>query len=197
MLRGRSRVVAKQTLAADHRSHPQPPPPPHHNPHPHNPPPFYWFLSRFRQFAVRTPETPSFQNRDGGTRHFGGRVRGRSWEADARGISLVVSAGRSKLVLFGAEVGVRTGDPVSADDPAATTHVRFVDNMRRGKSSRRGEGESFLSSCYTCKKMIEPTEDIYIYGGEKAFCSWDCRHTEILRDTALNLDHDDDGQDVM
>lgn len=44
--------------------------------------------------------------------------------------------------------------------------------------------ESFLSSCHTCKKSIEQNADIYIYRGEKAFCSSDCRYQEILRDEA-------------
>ncbi|XP_030545962.2 protein MARD1-like [Rhodamnia argentea] len=44
--------------------------------------------------------------------------------------------------------------------------------------------DSFLSSCYTCKKGIEQDADIYIYRGEKAFCSSDCRYQEILQDEA-------------
>ncbi|KAF8006525.1 hypothetical protein BT93_K0734 [Corymbia citriodora subsp. variegata] len=44
--------------------------------------------------------------------------------------------------------------------------------------------DSFLSSCYTCKKSIEQNADIYIYRGEKAFCSSECRYREILRDEA-------------
>ncbi|KAL6626866.1 hypothetical protein ACP70R_030592 [Stipagrostis hirtigluma subsp. patula] len=39
-------------------------------------------------------------------------------------------------------------------------------------------GEDFLSSCFTCKKKLEGN-DIYIYRGEKAFCSASCRDHEI------------------
>ncbi|KAL8267059.1 hypothetical protein R6Q59_004403 [Mikania micrantha] len=39
--------------------------------------------------------------------------------------------------------------------------------------------ENFLSFCYSCKKKLEG-EDIYMYRGEKAFCSWNCRSEEIL-----------------
>ncbi|KAL9430963.1 hypothetical protein AB3S75_026202 [Citrus x aurantiifolia] len=42
--------------------------------------------------------------------------------------------------------------------------------------------ENFLSFCYTCKKNLEQTNDIYIYRGEKAFCSQECRYQEMLRD---------------
>ncbi|XP_057466852.1 FCS-Like Zinc finger 10-like [Actinidia eriantha] len=37
----------------------------------------------------------------------------------------------------------------------------------------------FLSFCYSCQKKLEG-EDIYMYRGEKAFCSWGCRSQEIL-----------------
>ncbi|XP_031372684.1 FCS-Like Zinc finger 11-like [Punica granatum] len=39
-----------------------------------------------------------------------------------------------------------------------------------------------LSSCYSCKKPLEEGKDIYIYRGEKAFCSVECRWNEISFD---------------
>lgn len=36
-----------------------------------------------------------------------------------------------------------------------------------------------MSSCFTCKKKLEGN-DIYIYRGEKAFCSANCRDQQIL-----------------
>ncbi|XP_030543408.1 FCS-Like Zinc finger 8 [Rhodamnia argentea] len=44
----------------------------------------------------------------------------------------------------------------------------------------RFPSESFLSFCYTCKKNLGDGEDIYIYRGEKAFCSGECRSQQIL-----------------
>ncbi|KAK9083815.1 hypothetical protein Scep_030286 [Stephania cephalantha] len=38
----------------------------------------------------------------------------------------------------------------------------------------------FLSFCYTCEKSLDHGKDIYIYRGEKAFCSHECRDQEIL-----------------
>ncbi|GAB4837376.1 hypothetical protein Ancab_002254 [Ancistrocladus abbreviatus] len=38
----------------------------------------------------------------------------------------------------------------------------------------------FLSFCCFCKKKLEEGKDIYMYRGEKAFCSLDCRLEEIL-----------------
>ncbi|XVF21746.1 hypothetical protein REPUB_Repub12eG0116700 [Reevesia pubescens] len=46
--------------------------------------------------------------------------------------------------------------------------------------------ESFLSFCHTCKKNLEQKIDIYIYRGEKAFCSQECRYQEMLLDGEEN-----------
>ncbi|KAF8051645.1 hypothetical protein N665_1686s0001 [Sinapis alba] len=40
----------------------------------------------------------------------------------------------------------------------------------------------FLSLCYTCKNKLGPKQDIYIYRGEKGFCSSECRYQEMLLD---------------
>ncbi|KAF8034003.1 hypothetical protein BT93_C0318 [Corymbia citriodora subsp. variegata] len=63
----------------------------------------------------------------------------------------------------------------------------------RGESVRRagrvGGGEGgpvfqtldFLNSCQFCGKKLHG-EDIYMYRGEKAFCSAECRSTQIMKD---------------
>ncbi|CAI0422777.1 unnamed protein product [Linum tenue] len=40
--------------------------------------------------------------------------------------------------------------------------------------------EEFLSCCYSCKKKLDNGDHTYMYRGEKAFCSCDCRSEEIL-----------------
>ncbi|WJX12131.1 hypothetical protein P8452_02662 [Trifolium repens] len=45
---------------------------------------------------------------------------------------------------------------------------------------------NFLSFCHTCKNHLEHTKDIFIYRGEKAFCSQECRHKEMVLDGAEN-----------
>ncbi|KAJ7977371.1 protein MARD1-like [Quillaja saponaria] len=50
--------------------------------------------------------------------------------------------------------------------------------------------ENFLSFCYTCKKNLEQTKDIFIYRGEKAFCSRQCRYQEMLLDDVENSEFD-------
>lgn len=40
--------------------------------------------------------------------------------------------------------------------------------------------ESFLSFCFTCKKRLGHGQDIYMYRGEKGFCSSECRLKEMM-----------------
>uniref|UniRef100_A0A5B6YG64 FLZ-type domain-containing protein n=1 Tax=Davidia involucrata TaxID=16924 RepID=A0A5B6YG64_DAVIN len=51
--------------------------------------------------------------------------------------------------------------------------------------------ENFLSFCYTCKKNLGQGKDIYMYRGEKAFCSRECRGQEMLFDGVENSESDD------
>ncbi|XVE81639.1 hypothetical protein DITRI_Ditri15bG0081300 [Diplodiscus trichospermus] len=54
------------------------------------------------------------------------------------------------------------------------------------------QSESFLSFCYTCKKNLGQGKDIYMYRGEKAFCSRECRYQEMMLEERLeNLESDD------
>lgn len=45
--------------------------------------------------------------------------------------------------------------------------------------------DNFLSFCFTCKKILEEGRDIYMYRGEKAFCSSECRSAEIMIDEEM------------
>ncbi|KAI6682075.1 hypothetical protein NL676_035956 [Syzygium grande] len=69
------------------------------------------------------------------------------------------------------------------------------ESMRRAGSVGGGEGGGggggaegpvlqaldFLNSCHLCGKKLHG-EDIYMYRGEKAFCSAECRSTQIVKD---------------
>ncbi|WCJ29786.1 hypothetical protein M5689_011398 [Euphorbia peplus] len=45
--------------------------------------------------------------------------------------------------------------------------------------------DDILKSCYHCNKKLDGSKDIYIYRGEKAFCSLDCRSEEIMVDEEM------------
>ncbi|KAH9294555.1 hypothetical protein KI387_040242 [Taxus chinensis] len=40
----------------------------------------------------------------------------------------------------------------------------------------------FLDACYLCKRSLGPGKDIYMYRGDRAFCSVECRWQQILAD---------------
>jgi hypothetical protein len=51
----------------------------------------------------------------------------------------------------------------------------------------------FLSACYLCKQQLSHGKDIYMYRGDKAFCSMECRYQQILMDDATALPTNFDG----
>ncbi|PSR94809.1 hypothetical protein CEY00_Acc25563 [Actinidia chinensis var. chinensis] len=61
-----------------------------------------------------------------------------------------------------------------------------LSSSKKSNSPRETETESFLSLCYTCKKSLEQGKDIYMYKGEKSFCSSECRYQEMLFDEVEN-----------
>ncbi|KAL3505938.1 hypothetical protein ACH5RR_031320 [Cinchona calisaya] len=52
--------------------------------------------------------------------------------------------------------------------------------------------DSFLSFCYNCKKNLGQGKDIYMYRGEKAFCSSDCRDKEMMLEEGMEISESDD-----
>ncbi|KAL9233919.1 hypothetical protein vseg_008852 [Gypsophila vaccaria] len=60
----------------------------------------------------------------------------------------------------------------------------------------------FLTFCYYCKKKLEEGKDIYMYRGEKAFCSSDCRFEEIAMEEeqeklTSNVTKSENGDDIF
>ncbi|KAE9444950.1 hypothetical protein C3L33_23152, partial [Rhododendron williamsianum] len=44
------------------------------------------------------------------------------------------------------------------------------------------ETAHFLRSCFLCKCRLVPGRDIYMYRGDSAFCSLECRQQQIIQD---------------
>ncbi|CAI9771309.1 unnamed protein product [Fraxinus pennsylvanica] len=55
--------------------------------------------------------------------------------------------------------------------------------------------ENFLSFCYSCKMNLGQGEDIYMYRGEKAFCSIECRYKEMMLEEGMEPSESDDVYD--
>ncbi|KAK8597645.1 hypothetical protein V6N13_095045 [Hibiscus sabdariffa] len=58
--------------------------------------------------------------------------------------------------------------------PAAAAAARFVEDVSFPTSD-------FLSCCHLCRKQLHG-RDIYMYRGENAFCSSECRSTQMMMD---------------
>ncbi|KAE9603734.1 putative Zf-FLZ domain-containing protein [Lupinus albus] len=65
--------------------------------------------------------------------------------------------------------------------------VTMVDNMLRIPRTPpiQYPSSDFLSFCHHCNKKLLEGKDIYIYRGEKSFCSLTCRAMEIMIDEEL------------
>lgn len=54
--------------------------------------------------------------------------------------------------------------------------------------------DGFLSVCFYCKEKLEEGKDIYMYRGEKSFCSCACRDQEMLAEEEIEkLEYDSPG----
>ncbi|KAH0448786.1 hypothetical protein IEQ34_022586 [Dendrobium chrysotoxum] len=56
------------------------------------------------------------------------------------------------------------------------------------ESSPSFTSNDFLSFCCFCKKKLEVGKDIYMYRGEKAFCSFNCREQEMSFEEELEME---------
>ncbi|KAL8036037.1 hypothetical protein ABFX02_12G133700 [Erythranthe guttata] len=63
---------------------------------------------------------------------------------------------------------------------AAKSSVFHISPVRSGEVAG-APATDFLSSCDMCRKKLQG-EDIYMYRGEKAFCSTECRYRQIVMD---------------
>lgn len=45
----------------------------------------------------------------------------------------------------------------------------------------------FLYACYLCRRRLSPQKDIYMYRGDRAFCSQECRYQQIVSDEEKEL----------
>jgi len=74
-------------------------------------------------------------------------------------------------------------------------HQRFLQAMVSPKNHRRTSADHFsetttaphfLRSCSLCKRRLVPGRDIYMYRGDSAFCSLECRQQQMNRDERMD-----------
>ncbi|CAL4935106.1 unnamed protein product [Urochloa decumbens] len=62
----------------------------------------------------------------------------------------------------------------------------LVEKMDKVAGAGAAVASGFLSSCHACSKQLGHGNDIFIYRGDKAFCSSECRYQEMLFDEAVD-----------
>ncbi|KAB2614473.1 hypothetical protein D8674_037527 [Pyrus ussuriensis x Pyrus communis] len=85
----------------------------------------------------------------------------------------------SKKVYFDDELSGVVDDPNAG--VVVASGVFYVSPLSVGEVGREFWASDFLSSCYLCKKQLHGL-DIFMYRGEKAFCSAECRDKHIRSD---------------
>lgn len=55
-------------------------------------------------------------------------------------------------------------------------------NLRRNSADFNAETAHFLRACSLCKRRLIPGRDIYMYRGDSAFCSLECRQQQMNQD---------------
>ncbi|CAN8292480.1 unnamed protein product [Cochlearia groenlandica] len=66
---------------------------------------------------------------------------------------------------------------------------RSVETVEELLAEKKRESSEFLSLCCLCKKKLQG-KDIYMYKGEKGFCSKECRSVKIMDDdVSVNLQY--------
>ncbi|KAJ0966396.1 hypothetical protein J5N97_027534 [Dioscorea zingiberensis] len=60
-----------------------------------------------------------------------------------------------------------------------------IASMKESTAAAASPSDDFLSFCYACNKALGQGKDTFMYRGEKAFCSHECRKQEMLFEEEL------------
>ncbi|XP_028771897.1 FCS-Like Zinc finger 6 [Neltuma alba] len=68
--------------------------------------------------------------------------------------------------------------------PGGSTRLdqRASHTNHRRHSADFVETADFLRACFLCKRRLVPGRDIYMYRGDSAFCSLECRQKQMIQD---------------
>ncbi|XP_044475112.1 FCS-Like Zinc finger 6-like [Mangifera indica] len=86
---------------------------------------------------------------------------------------------RQKQVVYGGGGG--GGGGYDSLDQRLLSMVWPRYNHRR-RSSDFSDSDHFLRACCLCKRRLVPGRDIYMYRGDSAFCSLECRQYQMNQD---------------
>ncbi|KAK1406770.1 hypothetical protein QVD17_38378 [Tagetes erecta] len=79
-------------------------------------------------------------------------------------------------------------NPFNMDSPSVDDRHRFLTatvsprNHRRNSADYMQSDPHFLTVCGLCKRRLIPGKDIFMYRGDSAFCSLECRQEQMKQD---------------
>uniref|UniRef100_A0A2P2JF27 FLZ-type domain-containing protein n=1 Tax=Rhizophora mucronata TaxID=61149 RepID=A0A2P2JF27_RHIMU len=76
-------------------------------------------------------------------------------------------------------------------DQPTNIGAELLQEVKRLDGSPLHPSNEFLSFCHSCKKKLEHSDDIHIYRGEKAFCSFDCQSETLFAEEEVEKTYDD------
>ncbi|WOL16448.1 hypothetical protein Cni_G25235 [Canna indica] len=62
------------------------------------------------------------------------------------------------------------------------TQIISKTSFLKSSSSSSSRGSAFLEHCFLCRRKLQQGEDIYMYRGDRGFCSEECRRRQIYMD---------------
>ncbi|KAG2316472.1 hypothetical protein Bca4012_067340 [Brassica carinata] len=92
------------------------------------------------------------------------------------GLSIILESANNNTLSGG---GFSTPKPHQVVNKSAVMVTAVSSDLRRGNCYLSC---GFLEHCFLCRKKLLPANDIYMYKGDRAFCSVDCRSKQIIMD---------------
>ncbi|KAJ0253892.1 FCS-Like Zinc finger 15 [Hirschfeldia incana] len=91
------------------------------------------------------------------------------------GLSIVLESSDNNTLSHGF-VSPKPHRVVNKSDVMVTA---VASDLRRGNSY---PDSGFLEHCFLCRRKLLPEKDIYMYKGDRAFCSVECRSKQMIMD---------------
>ncbi|KAF8652964.1 hypothetical protein HU200_062395 [Digitaria exilis] len=84
--------------------------------------------------------------------------------------------------MAGLSVLLETTHKSHSGKPAAQIISKATLVMVHGPKQKHKQVSSFLQRCFLCHRELAEGRDIYMYRGDRAFCSEECRRRQIFMD---------------
>ncbi|KAJ7955130.1 Protein of unknown function (DUF581) [Quillaja saponaria] len=90
------------------------------------------------------------------------------------GLSVVLEAQRGGVSEKNPQVINKTAMIITKPSPSSSFCINTLQSFSLAPS--------FLDQCFLCRQKLLPGKDIYMYKGDRAFCSVECRCKQIFMD---------------